>query len=198
MADKKISEMDYKQLAVDDQFPTINASSPTENFYALGGDIPILIGILQWNSSTIYTPGQIVIYNGLKTKGMFLVVTTTSAGNSPDNLAGFNKFKSLGLVYVENLNAANDNIAYQRTGYINVSLTGAAVNNFTIYSDLITSSTSYKVSATLFRNQAPGSSVSENIVIKSLGITAGSITFYVEKSTAGALGGVRIAYTIEG
>jgi len=198
MADKKISEMDYKQLAVDDQFPTINASSPTENFYALGGDIPVLIGILQWNSSTIYTLGQIVIYNGLKTKGMFLVVTTTSAGNSPDNLAGFNKFKSLGLVYVENLNAANDNIAYQRTGYINVSLTGAAVNNFTIYSDLITSSTSHKVSATLFRNQAPGSSVSENIVIKSLGITAGSITFYVEKSTAGALGGVRIAYTIEG
>jgi hypothetical protein len=99
MADKKISQMDYKQLAVDDQFPTINPSLPTENYYALGGDIPVLMGILQWNADTIYTKEQIVIYNSSTVKGMFLVKSTTSAGDAPDG-AGYSKFTSLSLVFM--------------------------------------------------------------------------------------------------
>jgi hypothetical protein len=52
MPNQKISEMTYKQLAVDDEFPTVNSGS-IFNTKALGGDIPVLVGILQWSVSAI-------------------------------------------------------------------------------------------------------------------------------------------------
>jgi hypothetical protein len=197
MSNKKISEMDYKQLSADDQFPTVNASLPQENNYALGADIPLLVGISVWNSSATYAVGHLVIYNSSTVSGIFRVVTTTSAGDAPEG-TGAAKFVSYALSWINTAHVDNDNISYERTGVLTVSLTGAATENFTINSSLVTSSTSHKVTATLFRTQAGGSSVSEDILIKSLGITSGSITFYIEKTTSGSLGSVKIAYTIEG
>jgi len=100
MPDKKISEMTYKQLAADDFFPTVN-SSTLANTAALGGDIPVLVGILQWNASTIYTAGQIVIYNSANVSGMFRVKTTTVAGDAPEGV-GFDKFESYSIAWREN------------------------------------------------------------------------------------------------
>jgi hypothetical protein len=116
MSNKKISQMTYKQLAADDQFPTVNGSS-LDNFYAFGGDIPVLIGILQWDASAIYTSGQIVIYNSAEVKGMFLVTSTTSAGDAPDG-AGYSKFTSLSLVFMPSNIHLNGvwSIGKQRTG----------------------------------------------------------------------------------
>jgi hypothetical protein len=116
MSNQKISQMTYKQLAVDDEFPTVNSGS-IFNTKALGGDIPLLIGILQWNASAIYTAGQIVIYNGAEVKGIFLVTSTTSAGDAPDG-AGYSKFTSLSLVFMpSNIHLSGIwNIGKQRTG----------------------------------------------------------------------------------
>lgn len=198
MPNQKISQMDYKQLSADDQFPTVNSSLVGENKYALGTDIPLLVGISQWNSSAVYSAGHLVIYNSSINKGIFLVTATTLSGDSPDG-TGFEKFQSVALSYVANSHVNNDSIGYERTGYLTVTLAGSAIENFTIYSDVITSSTSHKVTATLFRNQGPGSTaVSENILIKSLGVTMGSVTFYIEKKNFGSLGSVRISYSIEG
>jgi hypothetical protein len=118
MSNQKISQMTYKQLAADDEFPTVNSSS-LANTKALGGDIPLLIGILQWDASAIYTSGQIVIYNGAEVKGMFLVTSTTSAGDAPDG-TGYTKFKSLALAFVPNIinvvgNTIVENLGLART-----------------------------------------------------------------------------------
>lgn len=99
MANKKISEMTYKTLALDDQFPTINSASPTTNFYALAADIPLAVGVSQWNSLATYAAGHVVIYNGSTTKGLFMVNSTTSAGDAPDG-TGYAKFKSLALAFI--------------------------------------------------------------------------------------------------
>jgi len=196
MANEKISEMTYKQLAADDMIPSVNPTTdPTENYNFLGADIPLLVGVSVWDASATYAAGHIVIYNDSTIKGMFLVTTTTSAGDSPAG-TGASKFKSVGLGYVANSHSASDNIGYERTGFITVSLTGATVDNFNISSSIVTDANSHKISATLYRSGT--SFVSEDILIKSLGISAGSITFYVEKTTVGGLGNVRISYTIEG
>lgn len=99
MANKKISEMTYKTLALDDQIPTVNSSSPGENFYALAADIPLAVGVSQWNSFATYLAGHVIIYNGATTKGLFMVNSTTSAGDAPDGVA-FAKFKSLGAGFI--------------------------------------------------------------------------------------------------
>jgi len=122
MANKKISEMTYKTLALDDQIPTVNSSSPGENFYALGADVPVLLGNSQWNSSTVYPVGHIVSYNSATTKGLFMVRTTTLAGYAPEGV-GYDYFNVLGLGWVENTFNANSadyflDIAGKRTGVI--------------------------------------------------------------------------------
>lgn len=123
MADIKISEMTYKQLTADDQFPTINSASPSDNFYAFGVDIPLLVGVSKWDASAIYTSGHIVIYNSSITKGLFLVTGTTSAGDSPDG-TGYENFKSIALAWVPNAFAelggggGIPSVGYCRTGRI--------------------------------------------------------------------------------
>ena len=123
MSNQKISQMTYKQLAADDEFPTVNSSS-LANTKALGGDIPLLVGILQWNVSTIYTEGQIVIYNSANVSGMFRVKTTTVAGDAPEGV-GFDKFESYSIAWRENtFNVTQNspdyfvNIEGKRTGRI--------------------------------------------------------------------------------
>ncbi len=122
MANKKISEMTYKQLSADDQFPTINSSTPNANNYAFGGDIPVLLGITQWNPNAVYGVNQIVIYNSNTVSGMFRVKTITSAGDAPEGSA-FDKFESQAIGWKENLHVATNidyflDIGGQRTGKI--------------------------------------------------------------------------------
>jgi hypothetical protein len=123
MSNLKISQMDYKQLAADDQFPTVNASNPGENKYALAGDIPLLVGISKWDVAASYAEGHTVIYNSSITKGIFLVTTATSAGDSPDG-TGYEKFKSISLAFIPNAFAELSGgggiptVGYCRTGRI--------------------------------------------------------------------------------
>jgi hypothetical protein len=160
MSNKKISQMTYKQLAADDQFPTVNGSS-LDNFYAFGGDISLLVGILQWDASAIYTSGQIVIYNGAEVKGMFLVNNTTSAGDAPDG-TGYTKFQSIGLSWVRNdtvpplSNASpNINIGYLRTKEIRIDQTPSTTVTYTITSNLSTHIMGIKVNVYTFNDMNP-------------------------------------------
>ncbi len=200
MANKKISEMPYKQLTTTDQIPTVNSALPGENNYAFANDIPLLVGISVWDSSAIYTVGHLVIYNSSTVSGIFRVTATTSAGDAPEG-TGYAKFESYCLSWINNAHGDNDNISYERTGYISVSLTGANVDRFLLSSSLISGSTSleiatsYKVTCSLVRYGV--SSTQELISIKSIGLSSGQIGIYVE-NTGSALGGVYIAYTIEG
>lgn len=119
MANEKISQMTYKQLAEDDYVPAVNpVTNPLENYYFLGADIPLLVGVSQWDAAATYAAGHIVIYNTSTVKGMFLVTTTTSAGDAPDG-AGATKFKTLSLCFVNNeFNCVSNvwTITHQLTG----------------------------------------------------------------------------------
>ena len=100
MADLKISEMTYKQLAADDQFPTVN-SSTLDNTKGLAGDIPLLVGISVYDSNAVYVPGHLVIYNTDTVSGIFRVKTLTTPGEAPEGI-GFDKFESYGIGWREN------------------------------------------------------------------------------------------------
>jgi hypothetical protein len=122
MADLKISEMTYKQVTADDQFPTVNSSEPGVNNYGLVGDIPLLVGISPWDSNISYAVEHVVIYNSATTSGMFRVKTVTSPGDAPEG-AGFNKFESYAIGWRENAHIATSSsyfldIQGQRTGII--------------------------------------------------------------------------------
>jgi hypothetical protein len=100
MADLKISEMTYKQLAADDQFPTVN-SSTLDNTKGLAGDIPLLVGISVYDSNAVYVPGHLVIYDTNTVSGIFRVKTLTTPGEAPEGI-GFDKFESYGIGWREN------------------------------------------------------------------------------------------------
>lgn len=191
--------MDYKQLSADDQFPTVNSSLVGENKYALGTDIPLLVGISVWDTNASYLSGHVIIYNNTINKGLFLVVTDTAPNEAPDNLAGAAKFKSLGLSYIPNTSVQGDSIGYQRTGKVSFVLTGSGTtDSIAMASDLIIDSVTHKVSGILFTDDL---SVSlSGIVLNGVHVEASSIIFKVTKTTAGSLGlgDVMIAYTIEG
>lgn len=112
--------MDYKQLAADDQFPTVNSGLVGENKYAFGADIPLLVGISVWDSSASYLAGHTVIYNSSTTKGIFLILDTTTPGDSPDG-TGYDKFKSIALAFVPNAVTYPSSSGYYRT--IRLSIT---------------------------------------------------------------------------
>lgn len=102
MANQKISEMDYNPLSKTDIFPTVNTVGlDIINSHAKAEDIIKLVNLYHWEIDKIYAAGSLVIYNSATTKGVFLVTTTTIAGNSPEN-AGYNKFKSVSLAFVPN------------------------------------------------------------------------------------------------
>jgi hypothetical protein len=105
MADLKISEMTYKQLAADDQFPTVN-SSTLDNTKGLAGDIPLLVGISVYDSNAVYVPGHLVIYNTDTVSGIFRVKTLTTPGEAPEGI-GFDKFESYGIGWRENTFSAD-------------------------------------------------------------------------------------------
>lgn len=133
MANKKISEMTYKQLAADDMIPSVNPTTdPTENYNFLGADIPLLVGISVWDVSATYSAGHTVIYNGTTVKGIFLVTSATSAGDSPEG-AAYAKFKSLGLGFIPNAFDPADNVGYCRTGRIRISGTFSGSPGTTLY-----------------------------------------------------------------
>jgi hypothetical protein len=190
----KISQMDYKQLAADDQFPTVNASNVGENKYALGGDIPLLVGISQWNVDAAYSAGHVVIYNTTEVKGMFLVKSTTSPGDAPDN-AAFVKFESLSLGFVNNEWTQGEAIGYQRTGTVSFIVSGSGVIDAVLLdSSIITDSYSKKITATVVVDD----SLKKDVYLKAIVPTSGQILFYVCKQSAIGMSNVRIAYTIEG
>lgn len=120
MADLKISEMTYKQATADDQFPTVNSSEPGVNNYGLVGDIPLLVGISPWDSNTAYAVGHVVIYSSSITKGLFLVTSTTSPGDSPDGV-NYGKFKCISLGFIANLFSLDSSVGYARTGKLSIT-----------------------------------------------------------------------------
>lgn len=186
--------MDYKQLAADDQFPTVNASNPGENKYSLGGDIPLLVGISQWSVDAAYSAGHVVIYNTTEVKGMFLVKSTTTPGDAPDNTA-FDKFESLSLGFVNNDWVQGEAIGYQRTGTVSFIVSGSgAIDAILLDSSIITDAFSKKITATVVLDNT----LKKDVSLKAIVPSTGEILFYVCKESAGGLTGVRIAYTIEG
>lgn len=195
MANQKISQMNYKQLAADDQFPTVNSSLVGDNAYALGGDIPLLVGVSTWNTDASYLAGHVVIYNTSEVQGMFLVVTDTSPNEAPDNAAGAAKFKSLGLSFINNEWTQGEAIGYQRTGTVSFSVSGSGtIDAILLDSSLITDVYSKKISATVVTDDT----AKKDVYLKAIVPSVGSILFYICKESAGGLSGVRIAYTIEG
>lgn len=195
MANQKISQMNYKQLAADDQFPTVNSSLVGENAYALGGDIPLLVGISQWNVDASYQAGHVVIYNTTEVKGMFLVVDTTSPADAPDNVGGAAKFKSLGLSFVNNEWSQGESIGYQRTGTVSFNVSGSGIiDAILLDSSIITDTFSKKITATVVTDDT----LNKDVYLKAIVPSVGQILFYICKESSGELRKVRIAYTIEG
>jgi hypothetical protein len=194
MSNEKISEMTYKQLAVDDEFPTVNSGS-IFNTKALGGDIPLLIGILQWNASAIYTVNQIVIYNSNTIKGMFLVTSTTLAGDAPEG-TGFNKFKSVSLSWVRNdttsLSNASPNvdIGYLRTKEITINQTASTTVSYNITSNLSTHVMGTKVNVYTFNDP-------QSIVVNYIDIQSGFIVINITVGS-GSNQSMRVMVQIDG
>jgi len=200
----KISQMNYKQLAADDQFPTVNSSLVGENAYALGNDIPLLVGISQWNVDATYEAGHTVIYNSSITKGIFLVTATTSPGDSPDG-TGYEKFKSISLAFVPNAFAELSggggipSVGYCRTGRI--ELYNNAFSGSSPSITLFTISTSFsetdiegaKIECTVSNDGQLGT-VS---VRSATSANSGQIAVYLETWGSGNFGGKSIDFRIE-
>lgn len=136
MANLKISEMTYKQVTADDQFPTVNSNEPGVNNYGLVGDIPLLVGISVWDSFATYAVGHVVIYNGTQIKGLFSITSVTSAGDSPEG-AGASKFAPLSLAWLNfDLGGTfgvsdTTTMTYVRTGYSIITQPIGSTGNFT-------------------------------------------------------------------
>jgi hypothetical protein len=176
MADLKISDMAYRAVQESDMIPVVDSSNLTTNYYALAGMINFQ-RIFRWNSSAIYLADDLVIYNSETVKGMFLVTSTTLAGDSPEG-AGFNKFKSVSLSWVRNDTASlsnaspNVDIGYLRTKEITITQTASTTVSYNINSNLYTHVMGTKVNVYTFNDR-------QSIVVNYIDIQNGFIVINI-------------------
>jgi hypothetical protein len=205
--DIKISEMTYSQLAAGDAIPTVNIASPTTNNYALGGDIPLLMGISKWDASAVYTSGHIVIYDSATTKGLFMVNTTTTAGDAPEGIAGYDKFNAIALNWVQNalpvtfsLGAGTIDITGKRTGTITTSaLSILQTYTITIVGDFTVAGFEKKITLKQLASQTVSQNVYENNIENfTISVSSTNIITIIFRATKNYPSGIKIDFKMEG
>jgi len=101
MADLKISEMDFKVAEKSFMVPVVDPSNLSKNYYTLAA-LFNFTRVFRWDADSIYVEDDYVIYESSTVKGIFRVLSTTSAGDAPEG-AGSNKFRSVALEFVPNV-----------------------------------------------------------------------------------------------
>jgi len=154
--------------------------------------------IKEWDNATIYEVGDVIYYSSATTKGIFEIVTRTTAGETPES-SSYTKFKSISLSFIKNEVAEGGDSGYLRTVRVVIpteSFSGSP--NVFLYSietsfadaDL----NAAKISGSLARDGQTGIA---SLRIANSNDASGFLLMYIEYWGSGTLGGLFVDLKIE-